>query len=105
MTMASILRNTIQLFNSPVFTDYSILWIALVVAIVAFSPVGKYFFKFVRGLINSIALLPAILSAVVGANAIYYAHAYNNMVGLVVGILMIVLSAYLFKKFKYVKFI
>ena len=103
--MASILRNTLQLFEAPIFTDYSVLWIGLVVAIVAFSPLGKYVFKGIKFLINSIAYLPAILSGVVGANAIYYGHSYNNIIGTVVGVSMILLSAFLFNKFRRTKFI
>ena len=96
--MDDLIKLLLRIFDHEIFTDYPYFWIALIVVVIAFTPLLK-------NVINATVYFPAFLAGIIAGHLIYYAHEYDNPIGFIIGIPFIILSGYLFNKFRGKKFI
>lgn len=98
--MESLARFLVRVFDQAIFTDYAYVWITLLIGIIVFSPIGKNIGKFLKAIINSLIFIPALMALTITGHLVYYAHAYGNPVGFILGVAFLIFSGFLFNKFK-----
>lgn len=103
--MDNLFRAILRIFDHEIFTNYPYFWAILIIALIAFSPLGKKLFSFIKSVINFSVYIPCLMAGIIAGDLIYYAHVYGNPVGFIVSIPFVLLSGYLFNKFRGRKFV
>lgn len=103
--MDNLFRAVLRIFDHEIFVGYPYFWIALIIAVIAFSPIGKNLWAFIKMLINAVVFIPCAMAGIIAIDLIYYAHVYGNPVGFFISIPFVLLSGYLFNRFRGRKFI